>query len=44
MSRRENFLVEVRTEDLPPKALRQLEEAFCEGLRARIDAVLARRP
>jgi glycyl-tRNA synthetase beta chain len=38
MSRRENFLVEVRTEELPPKALRQLEEAFCEGLRTRIDA------
>ena len=38
MSRRDAFLVELRTEELPPKALRALEEAFCEGIRTRIDA------
>ncbi len=35
---RENFLVELLTEELPPKALQTLEEAFREGLRTRIDA------
>jgi len=39
MSRRENFLVELRTEELPPKALGLLEVAFRDGLLARIDAV-----
>lgn len=31
---RHDFLVEVGTEELPPKALRGLEEAFASGLRA----------
>jgi glycyl-tRNA synthetase beta chain len=39
MSRRESFLVELRTEELPPKALGTLEAAFRDGLVARIDAV-----
>jgi glycyl-tRNA synthetase beta chain len=38
MSARSDFLVELGTEELPPKALRQLEEAFRDGLLSRIDA------
>jgi glycyl-tRNA synthetase beta chain len=38
MSDRADFLVELGTEELPPKALRSLEEAFRDGLLARIDA------
>jgi glycyl-tRNA synthetase beta chain len=38
MNKRADFLVELGTEELPPKALRTLEEAFREGLLARIDA------
>jgi glycyl-tRNA synthetase beta chain len=38
MSDNADFLVELGTEELPPKALRTLEEAFREGLLARIDA------
>ncbi len=33
-----DFLVEIGTEELPPKALRDLEQAFAEGLRQRIVA------
>ncbi len=33
-----DFLVELRTEELPPKALRALELAFRDGLLSRIDA------
>ncbi len=33
-----DFLVELGTEELPPKALRSLSEAFREGLVSRIDA------
>lgn len=32
MSRRESFLVEIGTEELPPKALRALSEAFTRGV------------
>ena len=38
MSERADFLVELGTEELPPKALRTLEEAFRDGLLTRIDA------
>jgi glycyl-tRNA synthetase beta chain len=38
VSRRDAFLVELRTEELPPKALATLEAAFREGLVTRIDA------
>ena len=31
-----DFLVEVGTEELPPKALRDLELAFAEGIRSRL--------
>jgi glycyl-tRNA synthetase beta chain len=34
---RRDFLVEIGTEELPPKALRGLEEAFASGLRAGLD-------
>lgn len=37
MSRADDFLVEVGTEELPPKALRSLMDAFGEGLTAVID-------
>jgi glycyl-tRNA synthetase beta chain len=33
-----DFLVEIGTEELPPKALRDLEQAFAEGVRRRIAA------
>jgi glycyl-tRNA synthetase beta chain len=33
-----DFLVELGTEELPPKALRSLEEAFRDGVASRIDA------
>lgn len=33
-----DFLVEIGTEELPPKALRDLEEAFADGVRRRIAA------
>ena len=39
MSKAEDFLVEIGTEELPPKALRSLMEAFGEELVAGIDAV-----
>ena len=37
MSRNDDFLVEIGTEELPPKALRQLMVAFGENLTAEID-------
>jgi len=37
MSRRDDFLVEIGTEELPPKALRPLMEAFGENLETAID-------
>jgi len=37
MSRYDDFLVEIGTEELPPKALRQLMVAFGENLTAKID-------
>ncbi|MCP4300527.1 MAG: glycine--tRNA ligase subunit beta [Gammaproteobacteria bacterium] len=43
MSKADDFLIEVGTEELPPKALRSLMEAFGRGLAAAIDeAPLAR--
>jgi glycyl-tRNA synthetase beta chain len=38
MSRRENFLVELGTEELPPKALLSLSKAFRDGVVTRLDA------
>ena len=38
MSARADFLVELGTEELPPKALLTLSEAFRDGLLSRIDA------
>ncbi len=38
MSRREHFLVELHTEELPPKALTALEAAFRDGIIAKLDA------
>ncbi len=38
MSERADFLVELGTEELPPKALLSLSESFRDGLIARIDA------
>ncbi len=37
MSKTRNFLVEIGTEELPPKALRSLMNAFAENLEAAID-------
>ena len=37
MSKARNFLVEIGTEELPPKALRSLMDAFADGLAAAID-------
>jgi len=37
MSKRDDFLVEIGTEELPPKALRPLMEAFGQNLAAAID-------
>lgn len=37
MSKRDDFLVEIGTEELPPKALRALMDAFGENLAAAID-------
>lgn len=37
MSGARNFLVEIGTEELPPKALRSLMDAFAEGLVAAVD-------
>ena len=37
MSRARHFLVEIGTEELPPKALRSLMDAFADGLEAGID-------
>ena len=37
MSRADDFLVEIGTEELPPKALRSLMDAFSEGLVAAVD-------
>ena len=37
MSRHDDFLVEIGTEELPPKALRPLMEAFGENLKSAID-------
>ena len=39
MSKTQDFLVEIGTEELPPKALRSLMEAFGENLAAGIDEV-----
>ncbi len=36
MSETADFLVELGTEELPPKALRRLEQAFAEGVQTRI--------
>lgn len=38
MPKTADFLVELGTEELPPKALRRLELAFADGVRARIGA------
>ena len=38
MSRREHFLVELHTEELPPKALTALEAAFRDGIVSHLDA------
>jgi glycyl-tRNA synthetase beta chain len=38
MSKARHFLVEIGTEELPPKALRSLMNAFADGLEAGIDA------
>jgi len=38
MSKTNDFLVEIGTEELPPKALRSLMDAFAEGLTAALDA------
>ena len=32
-----NLLVELQTEELPPKALRKLSEAFAEGVQKSLD-------
>src|SRR5581483_3885097 len=37
---RHDFLVEIGTEELPPKALRGLEEAFAAGVRSGLDKAL----
>ena len=37
MTRADDFLIEVGTEELPPKALRALMDAFGAGLSAAID-------
>ena len=37
MSKGRNFLVEIGTEELPPKALRTLMNAFAENLEAAVD-------
>ena len=37
MSGAEDFLVEIGTEELPPKALRSLMEAFGDNLEAAVD-------
>ncbi|MGI9270218.1 MAG: glycine--tRNA ligase subunit beta [Woeseiaceae bacterium] len=37
MSKAPNFLVEIGTEELPPKALRSLMDAFADGLTSAID-------
>ena len=37
MSKARNFLVEIGTEELPPKALRSLMDAFAENLGSAID-------
>jgi len=45
MSMRDDFLVEIGTEELPPKALRSLMNAFAESLQAELDeAPLAHGP
>lgn len=36
MKKREDFLVEIHTEELPPKALLKLAEAFCQQLKERL--------
>ena len=37
MSKARNFLVEIGTEELPPKALRSLMDAFAENLESALD-------
>ena len=37
MTERANFLVELGTEELPPKALHHLEKAFAEGIASRLE-------
>ena len=37
MSKARNFLVEIGTEELPPKALRSLMDAFAEGVESGLD-------
>ena len=38
MSKARHFLVEIGTEELPPKALRSLMDAFADGLEEGVDA------
>ena len=38
MSTHRDLLVEIGTEELPPKALRRLSDAFAEGIRSRLEA------
>ncbi len=37
MSVKHSFLVEIHTEELPPKSLRTLAEHFCNGIRTRLE-------
>jgi len=37
MSRAEDFLVEIGTEELPPKALRKLMDAFASGVQSGLE-------
>ena len=34
--KRDDFLVEIHTEELPPKSLRKLGEAFCQQIVERL--------
>lgn len=36
MKKHEDFLVEIHTEELPPKALLKLAEAFCQQIKERL--------
>ena len=39
MSKAQDFLVEIGTEELPPKALRPLDKAFAAGVAARLQTL-----